>query len=56
MKHGAFFCLNRTAMGIAQRDCRNTGIMVPKGSIIEVLNGPFDGVRLTEVVQGTTAA
>jgi hypothetical protein len=49
MKHGECFRLNRTAMGIAQRDGRNTGIMVPKGSIIEVLNGPFDGVRLMEV-------
>ena len=49
MKNGEFFRLTRTAMAIAQRDSRNTAIMVPAGVIIEVLNGPFDGVRLMEV-------
>jgi hypothetical protein len=36
-------------MAIAQRDSRNVAIMVPEGAIIEVLNGPFDGVRLMDV-------
>ena len=46
MKHGEFFRLTRTAMAIAQRDSRNTAIMIPIGSVIELLNGPFDGIRL----------
>jgi len=49
MKHGEFFLLTRTAMAIAQRDSRNVAIMVPEGAIIELLNGPFDGVRLMDV-------
>ena len=28
---------------------RNAAIMIPEGAIIEVLNGPFDGVRLMDV-------
>ena len=49
MKHGEFFRLTRTAMAIAQRDKRNVAIMIPEGAIIEVLGGPFDGVRLMDV-------
>jgi hypothetical protein len=49
MKHGEFFRLTRTAMAIAQRDKRNVAIMVPEGAVIEVLGGPFDGVRLMDV-------
>lgn len=49
MKHGQLFRLTRYAMAIAQRDSRNVAIMVPEGAIIEVLNGPFDGVRLMDV-------
>jgi hypothetical protein len=49
MKHGEFFRLTRWAMAIAQRDSRNTAILVPEGAIIELLNGPFDGVRLMDV-------
>lgn len=49
MKHGEFLRLTRTAMAIAQRDSRNVAIMVPDGAIIELLNGPFDGVRLMDV-------
>jgi len=49
MKHGEFFHLTSWAMAIAQRGGRNVSIMVPKGAIIEVLGGPFDGVRLMDV-------
>jgi len=49
MKHGDFFRLTRSAMAIAQRDSRNVAIMVPKDAILELLNGPFDGVRLMDV-------
>jgi hypothetical protein len=49
MKHGECLRLTRTAMAIAQRDSRNTAIMIPKGAVIELLNGPFDGVRLMDV-------
>lgn len=49
MKHGDFFRLTRSAMAIAQRDSRNVAIMVPNGAIIELLDGPFDGVRLMDV-------
>jgi hypothetical protein len=49
MQHGQRFRLTRYAMGIAQRDGRNMAIMVPVGAIIEVMNGPFDGVRLMDV-------
>jgi hypothetical protein len=49
MKHGEFFRLTRTAMAIAQRDKRNVAIMIPEGAIIELLDGPFDGVRLMDV-------
>jgi len=49
MKHGDFFLLTRTAMAIAQRDSRNTAITIPKGAVIELLNGPFDGIRLMDV-------
>ena len=48
MQHGQFLRLTRTAMAIAQRDTRNTAIMIPKGAVIELLNGPFDGVRLMD--------
>jgi hypothetical protein len=49
MGKGELFRLTRWAMAIAQRDSRNTAIVVPEGAIIEVLNGPFDGVRLMDV-------
>ena len=49
MEHGRFFRLTRYAMAIAQRDSRNVAIIVPEGAIIEVLGGPFDGVRLMDV-------
>ena len=49
MKHGEFFRLTRAAMAIAQRDKRNVAIMIPDGAVIEVLGGPFDGVRLMDV-------
>ena len=49
MIHGEFLRLTRTAMAIAQRDSRNTAIMIPMGALIELLNGPFDGVRLMDV-------
>jgi hypothetical protein len=49
MQHGQRFRLNRAAMAIAQRDARNTAIMIAKGSIIEVMGGPFDGERLMDV-------
>jgi hypothetical protein len=49
MTHGEFFRLTRTAMAIAQRDKRNVAIMIPEGAVIEVLGGPFDGVRLMDV-------
>ena len=49
MQHGQRFRLTRYAMGIAQRDGRNMAIMVPVGAIIDVMNGPFDGVRLMDV-------
>ncbi len=49
MMHGQYFRLTRWAMAIAQRDSRNSAIIVPEGAIIEVLGGPFDGVRLMDV-------
>ena len=49
MKHGEYFRFTRTAMAIAQRDSRNAAIMVPEGAVIELLNGPFNGVRLMDV-------
>ncbi len=49
MVRGQFFRLTREAMAIAQRDLRNSAIMIPAGAIIEVLKGPFNGVRLMEV-------
>jgi hypothetical protein len=49
MVQGKFFRLTRWAMAIAQRDSRNAAIVVPEGAIIEVLGGPFDGVRLMDV-------
>ncbi|MEO8050076.1 MAG: hypothetical protein ABI833_06630 [Acidobacteriota bacterium] len=49
MQHGKRFRLTRYAMGIAQRGGRNMAIMVPVGAIIDVMNGPFDGVRLMDV-------
>jgi hypothetical protein len=49
MEHGECFRLTRPAMAIAQRESRNVAIMVPEGAIIELLNGPFDGVRLMDV-------
>ena len=49
MEHGQCLRLTRTAMAIAQRDSRNTAIMIPKGAVIELLNGPFDGVCLMDV-------
>ena len=49
MKHRQFYRLTRSAMAVAQRDSRNVSITIPEGSIIELLNGPFDGVRLMDV-------
>ena len=49
MKHGQSLRLTRAAMAIAQRASRNAAIMVPEGAIIELLNGPFDGIRLMDV-------
>jgi hypothetical protein len=49
MEHGKFFRLTRWAMAIAQRDSRNAAILIPEGAVIEVLGGPFDGVRLMDV-------
>jgi hypothetical protein len=46
---GEYFLLTRWAMAIAQRDGRNSAIVIPEGAIIEVLGGPFDGVRLMDV-------
>jgi len=36
-------------MAIAQRDSRNVAIMIPEGSLIEVIGGPFNGTRLMDV-------
>jgi hypothetical protein len=52
MKHGQRLRLTRAAMAIAQRNSRNAAIMIPEGAIIELLNGPFDGVRLMDVSYG----
>jgi hypothetical protein len=49
IKSGERFRLTRHAMAIVQRDGRNTAILIPEGAIIEVLGGPFDGVRLMDV-------
>jgi hypothetical protein len=49
MRKGELFRLTRGAVAIAQRDSRNAAILVPEGAIIEVLGGPFDGVRLMDV-------
>jgi hypothetical protein len=49
MVRGHIFRLTRAAMAIAQRDSRNAAIMIPEGAIIEILKGPFNGVRLMEV-------
>jgi|HubBroStandDraft_3_1064219.scaffolds.fasta_scaffold772889_1 hypothetical protein len=49
MEKGKRFRLTRWAMAIAQRDSRNTAIVVPEGAVIEVLGGPFNGVRLMDV-------
>ncbi len=49
MEKGQFFRLTRWAIAIAQRDSRNAAILVPEGAILEVLGGPFDGVRLMDV-------
>ena len=46
---GECFRLTRGAVAIAQRDGRNSAILIPEGANIEVLNGPFDGVRLMDV-------
>jgi hypothetical protein len=43
------FRLTRGAMAIARRDLKNAAIMIPEGAIIEILKGPFNGVRLMEV-------
>jgi len=49
MKASNRLVLTRAAMAIAQRDGRNVAIMVPKGAIIEVIGGPFNGSRLMDV-------
>jgi len=49
MQHGQHFRLIREAMAIAQRNSRNVSIMIPKGAVIEVIGGPFDGTRLMDV-------
>jgi len=49
MQNGRRLRLTRTAMAIAQRDSRNVAIMIPEGSLIEVIGGPFNGTRLMDV-------
>jgi hypothetical protein len=49
MQKGQRFRLTREAMAIAQRDSRNVAIMIPKGAVIEVIGGPFNGTRLMDV-------
>lgn len=49
MKSGERFVLTRAAMAIVQRDARNVATMIPKGAIIEVIGGPFNGSRLMDV-------
>ena len=49
MQKGQRFRLTREAMGIAQRDSRNVAIMIPKGAMIEINGGPFNGTRLMDV-------
>jgi hypothetical protein len=49
MQHGQHFRLTRTAMAIARRDARNVAIMIPEGTVIEVIGGPFNGTRLMDV-------
>jgi hypothetical protein len=50
MQKGERFRLTRYAMAIALREERHVAIMIPEGAMIEVLNGPFDGTRLMDVV------
>jgi hypothetical protein len=49
MKRRQFCRLTRSAMAVAQRDSRNASITIPEASIIELLNGPLDGIRLMDV-------
>src|ERR1700730_10466733 len=49
MNRGARFRLTRFAVAIAQRDGRNSAILIPKGAIIEVIAGPFNGTRLIDI-------
>jgi hypothetical protein len=50
MQNGERFRLTRSAMAIALRAERHTAIMIPVGAMIELLNGPFDGTRLMDVI------
>jgi hypothetical protein len=49
MKHDQHFRLTRWAVGIAQRDGRNSAVLMPEGAVIEVIEGPFHGTRLMDV-------
>jgi len=49
MQNGQRFRLTREAMAIAQRNSRNVAIMIPRGAIIEIIGGPFNGTRLMDV-------
>jgi hypothetical protein len=49
MKAGKRLILTRAAMAIVRRDGRNEAIMIPKGAIIEMIGGPFNGSRLMDV-------
>jgi hypothetical protein len=49
METGERFVLTRAAMAIVQRDARNAAVMIPKGAIIQVIGGPFNGSRLMDV-------
>jgi hypothetical protein len=49
LRQRQFYRLTRSAMAVAQRDSRNVAISIPEGAVIELLNGPFDGIRLMDV-------
>jgi len=49
MQNGQLLRLTRAAMAIAQRNSRHAAIMIPKGALIEVIGGPFNGTRLMDV-------
>jgi hypothetical protein len=49
MQQGERFQLTHSSLAVAMRDGKNVSFTVPEGTIVEIINGPFNGTRMINV-------